>query len=708
LRALKAGTRSSPLALIQTEEALLKLGARFGLAFETVPFSSPGDRDKASDLRASPPDFFTKDLDEALLDGRIDLAVHSAKDMPEQLPDGLDFLWLPWREDPRDVLVLREGAALPGPDAKLRIGVSSARREAYCRMRFPNAELLPIRGNIADRVAQLDAGRFDLLPMAAAGLARLGLQNRISEFVPLSELEPPPGQGVLAISFRKDEEALRKLRLAFVKTVVFAGAGPGPKELLTLASAEALKCCDACLYDSLIDESALSLLPSGAIAVAVGKRKGAHSFKQEDICRLLCDFARQGKAVTRLKGGDPGLFGRLAEETDALSSLGLPFRVIPGVSSLTAATSATGLLLTRRGVSRGFSAFTPRKANSGDFEAVSQKERAELPLAVFMGASETAKLCAQLIAEGKAASTPAALVLGAATHEMKILAGSLESLPAKAEAEASQLPGLLVIGEVAAEKHLFGSCGALASKRTLLVCSEILAEKAARAVRQFSGVPIHFNMTELQAQNGAIAKLASFEKIDWLLCSSPSSARILIEGLLKLGCDLRRLPKLLSCGPGTSEEFKKYGLLPDAQAEAPFGGEAILRCAAKHLEKGSRVLRVRSDAAGTSLGDGLQELGMELVDAPIYRSVPVKRERLPDFAFAFFSSSSEVESFAASFGGGPLAGKKAVAIGKPTQMALRALCPGAEVLAPEESTAEAAIAALAWSQVADMVCGFIP
>ena len=173
---LACGTRDSALSRLQTEDALRRLSAETGLAFTLVPFSSPGDRDQATDLRASPGDFFTRDLDEALLGGRIDCALHSAKDLPpEGLPEGLDWFWLPWREDPRDCLVLRDGVSEPR-----RVGVSSARRDAWCARRFPGAGRLTLRGAIPERLAKLDRGDFDAIVVAAAALHRLGLQVRIA------------------------------------------------------------------------------------------------------------------------------------------------------------------------------------------------------------------------------------------------------------------------------------------------------------------------------------------------------------------------------------------------------------------------------------------------------------------------------------------------------------------------------------------------
>ena len=193
-KAILTGTRDSRLSLAQTRQAIERLCGIFpSLKFELVSMSSPGDRDKATDLRLTPGDFFTRDLDEAVLEGRIDCAVHSAKDLPDELPAEMDLLYLPWTEDPRDVLILPQGVSVI-PDAP-RIGVSSARREDYCRKRFPDAVMLSIRGNIDQRIRQLDIGDYDLLIMAAAGLNRIGMADRISEYIPLHELTTPPGQG---------------------------------------------------------------------------------------------------------------------------------------------------------------------------------------------------------------------------------------------------------------------------------------------------------------------------------------------------------------------------------------------------------------------------------------------------------------------------------------------------------------------------------
>ncbi|NQT91890.1 MAG: hydroxymethylbilane synthase, partial [Lentisphaerae bacterium] len=345
----KVGTRSSKLARVQTRAALDRLEAQFpGCVFDDLPLSSPGDRDLATDLRETPADFFTRDLDERLLNGELDCAVHSAKDMPDPVCEGLDWFWLPWREDPRDVIILAPGRKLSDLPPDAVIGVSSDRREDYCRRRFPDAQQRSIRGDIEERLQQVDAGDYDVLVMASAALIRLGLQDRITEWIPLEDLPSPDGQGYLSVTFRSGDERFTRMRSLFVKTVTFGAGGVGSSGTCTLDVLGAVRECDVCLHDALMGMGTLDQLSPGAERIHVGKRCGRHSLPQPEITGLIARYARRGLRVLRLKGGDPGIFGRLAEEVDALDRLELPYRVLPGVSSLTAATTATGMLLTRR------------------------------------------------------------------------------------------------------------------------------------------------------------------------------------------------------------------------------------------------------------------------------------------------------------------------------------------------------------------------
>lgn len=214
---LKAGTRSSNLALIQTASALRRIEKVFpSIEFKTVPFSSPGDRDLKTDLRISEGDFFTKDLDQAVLSGKLDCAVHSAKDLPETLPDELGMFLLPWKEDPRDVMIFSEKFK-QNPHDKPVIGVSSNRREAFCKKRYPNCIMKSIRGDIETRLAQLDSEDYDIVIMASAALIRLNMTKRIDEWISLEKLPAPERQGVLAVTYHNNNRFMRTMSRFFKK-----------------------------------------------------------------------------------------------------------------------------------------------------------------------------------------------------------------------------------------------------------------------------------------------------------------------------------------------------------------------------------------------------------------------------------------------------------------------------------------------------------
>ncbi len=702
-KAFRAGTRDSKLSLIQTRGALARLGELLpGARFEDAPTSSPGDRDRRTDLRESPPDFFTRDLDEALLACELDCAVHSAKDLPDPVPEGLDWFRLPWAEDARDALVLPPGRAVGDLPVGARIGVSSDRRAAYCRRRFPEARPCPIRGNVEERLARLDRGEYDAVITAAAALIRLDVQDRITELIPLADLPTPDGQGALAVTFRAGDERFLCLRGLFVKAVTFVGAGAGTAEACTLAGARALGRCDVCLHDALVDRALLERLPAGARTVDVGKRSGRRSAEQADITRLIADETRKGRRVVRLKGGDPGVFGRLAEETEALDSLRLPYRVIPGVSSLNAATTGTGMLLTRRGGSRGFCAMTGR-GRGGAVARVGSAERAKLPVVFFMGLGVADALAEQLVGDGMPEDTPAAFVFGAGSDEQVVVRGELGDIAERARGAGSDAPALLIVGE-AARCAFPADRGALAGRRVLLTCSEALQDRAADAVTDLGGVPLRRPLIRLRPEPAALERLRRIAEYDWVVLTSPSAVRVLLGMLGEAGADLRALPRIMASGPGTARELRKAVLRPDVEPGADFGAGGIAELAASVIEPGARILRFRSDAAGPSLAESLSARGAAVEDCVLYRNEPVAYDRLPAFDAAFFASGSAVRAFASQWGADALAGRTVLVIGEPTAAALRREGLKPDVVSPE-ATVEASIFALAVACVRESLEG---
>ena len=204
MKPIRIGTRASKLAVIQAEMVRSYLRER-GIPAELVTMTTTGDRilDRTLD-KVGGKGLFVKELDAALMDGRSDLSVHSLKDVPMELPDGLPLLGFSRREDPRDALILPEGAEQI--DFSKPIGCASSRRILQLKRLFPEARFAPIRGNIQTRLRKLDEGQYSATVLAAAGLKRAGLERRISRIFSTEEMLPAAGQGVLAVQGRADEE----------------------------------------------------------------------------------------------------------------------------------------------------------------------------------------------------------------------------------------------------------------------------------------------------------------------------------------------------------------------------------------------------------------------------------------------------------------------------------------------------------------------
>ncbi|MCE9584270.1 MAG: hydroxymethylbilane synthase [Planctomycetes bacterium] len=201
---IRLGTRGSALALAQATGVRGRLIAR-GAACEIVIIKSSGDATQDKPVEQIGVGVFTKELEDALLAKRIDIAVHSLKDLPSQVAAGLALAAVPEREDPRDAILGRTLAALP---AGARVATSSPRRQQWLARRWPALVAVPVRGNVDTRVRKLQAGEFEALLMAVAGLKRLGLDGHIAEMIALEDLVPPAGQAAIAIETRAGEEAL--------------------------------------------------------------------------------------------------------------------------------------------------------------------------------------------------------------------------------------------------------------------------------------------------------------------------------------------------------------------------------------------------------------------------------------------------------------------------------------------------------------------
>ncbi len=486
-------------------------------------------------------------------------------------------------------------------------------------------------------------------------------------------MTPPEAQGYLAVVFKSGNERLMTMRQRFVKAVRFVSAGVGDAGLCTVAGQRDIASADIVLHDALFDQLLLNIStpqhlnpstsqPLNISTLSVGKRCGAHSMTQAEITRLICDEARKGRRVVRLKGGDAGLFGRLAEETDALTALKLPFVVRPGVSALTAATTGTGILLTRRGESRGFTAYTPRSTGT------------ETPQVLFMSLRVAAEEAKRLRKEGWPAKTPCAFVFDAAGPREEVVQTTLGEVKSIAGEER---PGLLIVGQVAA--HRWPALGELAGRRVLLTCSEAVQEKAVLAVEDRGGKPIRWPLIRLVSRKLSLDPSA----YDGIVLTSPSAVRIFFEAC---PCDRRQLPEFLTCGAGTDAGLRRYGVSSDVMPAKDFSAAGLIAEIREMDLRGRHVLRLRSAKAGVAVARALKRAGAKVDDVVLYdNEFCASADKLPPFDDVFFASASAVESFLAQYGAAKLRGKGIYVMGAPTRAALPpAMRPRAQVFALDD------------------------
>ncbi|ENP8392384.1 uroporphyrinogen-III C-methyltransferase [Vibrio alginolyticus] len=228
--------------------------------------------------------------------------------------------------------------------------------------------------------------------------------------------------------------------------VALVGAGPGDPELLTVKALNCLQQADVVLYDYLVSEEIMALIPSDTILVCVGKRAGHHSVPQEKTNQLLVDFAKQGYKVVRIKGGDPFVFGRGGEELEVLADAGVRFQVVPGITAAAGATAYAGIPLTHRDYAQSAIFVTGHLKEESDEMDWSTLARGNQTLVSYMGLMKSHYIQNQLIKHGRSASTPIAIIERGTQIQQKVFTGELSQLSDLSK--EAQSPSLIVVGEV--------------------------------------------------------------------------------------------------------------------------------------------------------------------------------------------------------------------------------------------------------------------
>ena len=598
IEVLRIAARGSALAIKQVDEVMTQLpDNKFGLQAVTTI----GDRDKQRSLWDNAPgDFFTREIDEQLLAGQADIAIHSAKDLPYPLPPGIVLLALTTAADNRDTLVSRGNILLADLPAGSRIGTSSAaRRENVLALRA-DLTVVSIRGNIEERLQQVDDGSVDGLVVAACALQRLGLAHRITQFLPI---DAHPLQGRLAVTGVRNRADLRVLfsgvddRRTWGK-VFLVGAGVGAADNITLKADRIIRRAGVIVHDELI--------PSGLLErycgrkIAVGKRVDRASARQPEIQKLLLDLAQSGQSVARLKGGDPLIFSRGGEELSYLQSNFVQVEVVPGISSFQAAAATLQLPLSERGINNQIIIKTTRSA---------LEDQRSLQI-YYMGGRQLAEVQSAALGE-HSPHTPVAVI-----SEIGSLAERTQLVELQALATLTPpLPAIVLVG---------------ANVGQIITQEKVLFTGLDSATCRLNNRLVDYPLIAIAETEYVSPQL---EQYDALLFTSKTAVRLFMKRLRP------RCQALISIGAATSACLAKYGYRADYQSER---ADSDVLCAWLQQQSFQRILYPTSQLSHNKL-----HVLANVEPVVIYHTDYVTQPRvdLTEYIGVVFTSPSTVEGF---------------------------------------------------------------
>jgi uroporphyrinogen III methyltransferase / synthase len=450
-----------------------------------------------------------------------------------------------------------------------------------------------------------------------------------------------------------------------IGTVYLIGAGPGDPSLITLRGSELLKQCDVVLYDALAHPGLLAMARPSAELEFVGKRGGQKSHHQSEINERLIELARSGKSVARLKGGDPLLFARGGEEMEALAKAGVPYEVIPGVSSPIAVSAYAGIPLTHRELSSSVLFVTGKGREQPGTDGLSWSFLARYrgTICILMGMSSLIDTTQQLIAHGKDADTAVAVVQWGARSEQATVVGNLATIAQKVEQAQLGSPALIIIGPVVGlrEQLRWFDSKPLFGKRILVTRAPHQAEAFNTLLRYEGAIPLSCPTIAIHPPSDTTLMenaFANLDSYDWVVFTSPNGARVLLEMMTTHRRDARVFgkAKIAVIGPGTGRALEHHGIIPDLVAKEHVG-EGLGRAILEQADPGSKVGRVllwRAQVARDALPEMLRECGYVVDVVPAYETrtpnmqdTSLLREALVrgEIDYITFTSSSTASNF---------------------------------------------------------------
>ena len=405
--------------------------------------------------------------------------------------------------------------------------------------------------------------------------------------------------------------------------VYLVGAGPGDPDLLTLRAHELLRAADLVLYDNLASPEVLEHASPSAQRRYVGKKRAQHACTQAEINGLMVAAAREGKVVVRLKGGDPYVFGRGGEEALGLARAGIPFEVVPGVTSALGAAAYAGMPLTHRDHTQAVTLVTGHDVDQIDWPSLAGRQT----LVVFMGLTSVPAIAKRLIGGGMPPDTPAAAIRWVTRGDQRVVTASIADLPMAIRREGLRPPALVVIGDIVGLREDIDWFDKLPLRGKSVVVTRAASQAASfcGALRRLGARVIPIPAIAFERPSSwapADAAIDGLERYDWAIFTSVNGVNHFLERLDASPRDLRHLPKRIAAiGSATADRLRelhlKVELVPDQ-----FVAEALAEAFLERDMRGSRVLLPRAEEARSVLPEQLAAIdGLERYDWAIFTSV---------------------------------------------------------------------------------------
>ena len=435
-----------------------------------------------------------------------------------------------------------------------------------------------------------------------------------------------------------------------VGNVWLVGAGPGDPGLLTLRGREVLLDADSVVFDRLVGDGVLAMIPKSARAIDVGKEGGCHPVPQREIEEILVREAQAGRKVVRLKGGDPFVFGRGGEEIEALLKNEIPFEVVPGISSAMAAPAAAGIPVTHRGLAAAVHIITAHTRKGGiaelDYASLSKTGGT---LVFLMGASSVPDICLALLENGMDASTPAAAVENGTTAKQRRLDSTLGELARCCSESQLKSPSVIIVGEVAGLGPRFDWKRSLplAGLKVIVTRPKERAGRLSKMLRDRGAEVLELPAISTRTLD---VQLPPLDGCGWVCFTSVTGVESFFELLNRGKMDVRSLgsAKLAAVGPATAQALAAHGLRVDYVPEVYDGvhlAEGLLR-----QPLGGRILLLRARDVSPDLTAKLKEGGAVFSEFSVYETLYEKPPVTPkDADAAVFTSASTVRGFKAAF-----------------------------------------------------------